>query len=61
MGKSWSDYLQDCIETIENLPDKSLLDGLGELIDTEMKNFVRKKLRSEMIFLLRFYKDFPIT
>ena len=60
IGKSLQDYLQDCIEAIENLPDKSLLDGLGELVSSEMKTFVRNKLRSETILLLNFYKEFPI-
>ncbi|MCL2041962.1 MAG: nucleotidyl transferase AbiEii/AbiGii toxin family protein [Bacteroidales bacterium] len=60
MKKSLSDYLQDCIDTIENLPDKSLLDGLGELVNPELKAFIRKKLRNEIIFMLNFYKKFPI-
>jgi len=61
MGKTLSDYLQDCIDEIENLPNKSLLDGLGELVSPEMKTFVRNKLRNETIFLLKFYKEFPIV
>ena len=55
------DYLQDCIDTIENLPNKSLLDGLGELVNHEFKTFIRNKLRIEVLTLLRFYKEFPIT
>ena len=61
MGKPVSDYLQDCIDTIENLPDKSLLDGLGELVNQEYKTFIRNKLRFETLTLMRFYKEFPIT
>jgi hypothetical protein len=60
MGKTLPDYLQDCIDTIENLPNKNLLDGLGELVHPELKTFVRNKLRTEIITLLRFYKEFPI-
>ena len=60
MEKSLSDYLQDCIDTIEGLPNKSLLDGLGEFVDDKMKTFIRNKLRSETVTLLRFYKEFPI-
>ena len=60
MKKSLSDYLQDCIDTIENLPNKSLLDGLGELVNQEFKTFIRNKLRFEILTLLRFYKEFPI-
>ena len=61
MGKPLPDYLQDCIDALENLPNKSLLDGLGELVDNDMKKFVRTKLRSETIFLLNFYKQFSIV
>ncbi|MCL2155392.1 MAG: nucleotidyl transferase AbiEii/AbiGii toxin family protein [Leptospirales bacterium] len=61
MGKSLAAYLQECIDTLEKLPDKSLLDGLGELIQPELKTFVRTKLRAEIITLFRFYKSFPIT
>ncbi len=60
MGKSLSEYLQDCIDALENLPDKSLLDGLGELIKQDMKTFVRNKLRKEAIILLKFYQAYPI-
>jgi predicted nucleotidyltransferase component of viral defense system len=58
MHKSLSDYLQDCIEAIENLPNKSFLDGVGELVNHELKSFVKNKIRTEFLTLLRFYKDF---
>jgi hypothetical protein len=60
MGKPLSDYLQDCINAIESLPNKSLLDGLGELVNHEFKTFIRNKLRFELLTLLRFYQEFPI-
>ncbi len=60
MEMSYSDYLQKCIDTLESMSDKGLLQGLGELMDNDLKNFVRTKLRAETIGLLRFYKDFPI-
>ncbi len=60
MKKSVTEYLQDCIDTLENMPNKSLLDGLGELLNPEQKTFVRNKLRQETISLLRFYMEFPI-
>ncbi|MDR3268305.1 MAG: nucleotidyl transferase AbiEii/AbiGii toxin family protein [Tannerella sp.] len=61
MDKPLAAYLQNCIEAIENLPNKSLLDGIGELVNPELKTFIRNKLRTEMLTLLRFYKEFPIT
>jgi predicted nucleotidyltransferase component of viral defense system len=58
--KSYSDYMQECITAMENLPKRSLLYGLGELLEQDMRTFVRNKLRTEILILLRFYKDFPI-
>lgn len=60
MGMSLEEYLQRCIESLGSLSDKGLLQGLGELMDNKMKQFVRTKMRSEVIDLLRIYKEFPI-
>jgi predicted nucleotidyltransferase component of viral defense system len=60
MNMPLADYIQRCINRLESVSDKSLLQGVGELMDDEMKKFVRTKLRLETIELLRFYKDFPI-
>ncbi|MBA4410946.1 MAG: nucleotidyl transferase AbiEii/AbiGii toxin family protein [Bacteroidota bacterium] len=60
MEMIYSEYLQKCIETLEAMNDKGLLEGLGELMDSDLKNFVRSKLRTDTIVLLKFYKDFPI-
>ena len=60
MGKTLSDYLQDCIDVIENLPNKNLLDGLGEFVNKEIKVFIRNKLRFETVTLLKFYKEFQV-
>jgi predicted nucleotidyltransferase component of viral defense system len=54
------DYLQKCIDTLNNFSGKSLLNGIGDLIDDKMKSFVRTKLRSETILLMQFYKEYPI-
>ena len=55
-----SDYLQKCIDTLEKMSDKGLLNGLGELMDEDRKKFVRTKLRTETITLLKFYQQFPV-
>ncbi|MDR2125922.1 MAG: nucleotidyl transferase AbiEii/AbiGii toxin family protein [Prevotellaceae bacterium] len=60
-GKPYSDYMQECIDKITNLPKRSLLYGLGELVSDDLKPFVKNKLRTETIALLNFYKEFPIT
>jgi predicted nucleotidyltransferase component of viral defense system len=55
-----ADYIQKCIDHLESMSDRGILNGLGELMDEDMKKFVRKRLRVETISLLRFYKEFPI-
>ncbi len=60
MGLTLADYIQNCIDFLENLSDRGLMNGLGELMNSDMKKFVRTKLRTETISLLRFYKEFPI-
>jgi len=60
MEMSYSDYMQKCINQLESMTDNGLLQGLGELMEPEIKNFVKTKLRMETISLFRFYKDFPI-
>ena len=53
-------YLQECINLLETVQDNKLLFGLGELMDEEMKKFVRTRLRSETISLLRMYSAYPL-
>ena len=55
-----ADYMQKCIDHLESMSDRGILNGLGELMDEDIKKFVRTKLRTETISLLRFYKEFPI-
>ncbi len=60
MKMSLSEYLQACIEHLEAMSDKGLLQGMGELMDNKMKRFVQVKMRSEIIIFFKFYKDYPI-
>ena len=60
MNVRLAEYIQRCIDRLEQVDDKHLLHGTGELMDDEMKKFVRTKLRIETIGLLRFYKEYPI-
>jgi predicted nucleotidyltransferase component of viral defense system len=55
-----NDYLDKCIQSLESVSDRILLQGLGELMDDKMKRFVKTKLRPEVIALLKLYKNFPI-
>ena len=60
MKMPFENYIQKCIDKLEKTNDKSMLQGLGEILDPDMKKFVRLKLRIETINLLKFYKKFPI-
>ena len=55
------EYLQACIQRLEGLSKTGLLQGMGELMDDEMKVFVRSQLIPESIRLLKFYQKFPIV
>ena len=55
-----AEYLQQCIDLLESMNDKGLLQGLGELMEDSMKKFVQIEMRSETIVLLKIYKEFPI-
>jgi predicted nucleotidyltransferase component of viral defense system len=55
-----ADYIQKCISLVESVNDRSLLHGVGDLMNDDIKKFVRKNLKTETIVLLKFYKDFPI-
>lgn len=57
MNMDVSQYIEKCIQFLEILPDKKILDGLGDLMDESLKNFVKTKLRLETIQLLYFFKN----
>lgn len=60
MKMPFQEYLEKCINTLELMSDKGILHGMGELMENDLKTFVRTKLRIETIHFLKFYKDFPI-
>jgi hypothetical protein len=60
MKMPYISYIGKVIARLEQVNNKGLLAGLGELMDNKMKNFVRNKLLTETIILLNFYKDFPL-
>jgi predicted nucleotidyltransferase component of viral defense system len=51
-----SEYIDCCIKTIQELKKTSMLQGIGELVDDESKNFVKNKLKDETINFLKIYK-----
>lgn len=50
---SEKEYIKKCVSFIGGVPDNTLLKDLGELIDEKQKAFVRTKIKSETIFLLK--------
>jgi predicted nucleotidyltransferase component of viral defense system len=60
MNKPYAEYVQDCINIIEQISPKGLLNGLGELVKPELKPFIKNKLKDDVLVLLKFYQKFPI-
>jgi predicted nucleotidyltransferase component of viral defense system len=60
MNMRLADYIQKSINEIESVSDRFLLQGMGDLMNDEIKKFVRKDLKTEIIGLLTFYRDSPI-
>jgi predicted nucleotidyltransferase component of viral defense system len=50
---SFGQLLEKCIELLEKMDNRHILDGLGELITEPQKDWARNKLKSETIFLLK--------
>ncbi|MDK2948960.1 MAG: hypothetical protein PWQ56_125 [Patescibacteria group bacterium] len=49
----YSKLLEKCIEKLEAMDNKHILDGLGELLSDSQKDSVRAKLRNDAIFSLK--------
>ena len=52
-GISYKMFLEKCITSLENFNDNNILDGLGELITEKQKMWVKEKLKSDTISLLK--------
>ncbi|QQS61178.1 MAG: nucleotidyl transferase AbiEii/AbiGii toxin family protein [Candidatus Moraniibacteriota bacterium] len=50
-------FLDECIHFVENTPDNSLLGGLGELVEETKKDFIRNKMKMEIVFFLSIRKE----
>ena len=61
MGMPFQEHLQCCIDILEKVSDKTVMNGLGELTDGDIKKFAKTKLRKETISLLSFFKEFPLV
>lgn len=54
---TYKHFLQKCIELLEQMSDRHILAGVGELLDAKQKAWAKAKLRTETIFLLRLALD----
>ena len=52
-GMPFKEFLKKLISALENLNDYNILDGLGELITEKQKTWVKTKLKTETLFLLK--------
>ena len=53
MAMPFKEFLQKCIDALEKMSNENILSGLGELLTPKQKDWVRIKLRTETIFLLK--------
>lgn len=50
---TFPELLAKCVEQLETMNNRHILDGLGELLSKPQKDWAREKLRTETIFLLK--------
>lgn len=57
-GHSIQEHIADCVVLVESIKDSQMLRGLAELLgDDAAKNWVKTKLRQDVVFLLQNYKS----
>ena len=52
-GMSFKKTLEQCVKLLEKMNNRNILDGLGEFLTENQKDWARAKLREETIFLLK--------
>ncbi len=50
---SFREILVKCVDLLEKMDNRHILDGLGEMLTQSQKDWARAKLRTETIFLLK--------
>lgn len=53
LGITFKESVAQCIEKVEKIPGSIMLSGMGELLDAKQKVWVKEKLKTEVLFLLR--------
>jgi len=54
---SFGNFLNKCIGKLEDMPERSILSGIGELLDQKQKVWAKEHLKEDTIFLLRLLLD----
>ena len=54
-NKEKKEQLSLCLEVIEKIKDNEIMTGLGELVKEEEKEWIKKNLREETIFMIKNY------
>jgi len=47
------EYLKKCVKFIESVPDRGILQGMGEILDEKQKAWVKTHLKKDAAFLLK--------
>lgn len=56
-GMDFKKYLRKCIEKVQEVDEKHILQGLGEVLDAKLKNWVKDNLKKDLLFHLNFYLE----
>lgn len=56
-GMELKELIEKCIDQLEKMSNRHILDGLGELLTEPQKDWARAKLRTDTIFLLKNYQS----
>ncbi len=57
LGLSLKEILIKCISKLEKVPSRNILAGLGEILNEKQKFWIKTKLKSETLFLLKVFLD----
>ena len=52
-GMPFDEVLGKCIQQVKKLPDRNILDGVGEILTENQKDWAKSKLKEETVALLR--------
>jgi predicted nucleotidyltransferase component of viral defense system len=56
-GMSYLEFMKLLLQSVEKISNRSILAGLGEVLDEKKKHWVKNHLRDELIFQLRILID----